>query len=79
MPDLRAAIAAFCLALACAACAGGKGSSCQFNSDCTTAVCCLTCGAGPCQGNSLGICCVSACAADGGCPAGSSCDGGLCL
>jgi hypothetical protein len=67
------------LAFGVGACAGSKGAGCQDNSDCATSICCITCGAGPCQGSNLGLCCAGLCAADGSCPAGSSCDGGICL
>jgi hypothetical protein len=67
------------LLLTASACAASNGSSCQNENDCVSDMCCLTCGIGPCQGSQLGICCVGTCDSDGGCPAGSSCDAGLCI
>ncbi|MHB8417865.1 MAG: hypothetical protein ACYDCL_07305 [Myxococcales bacterium] len=76
---MRRLLLALGLFLAAAACAGQKGAGCEVSSDCATTICCLTCGAGPCQGSTLGLCCAGTCDADGGCPAGSFCDGGICL
>ncbi len=66
--------------LAAASCAKGNGGSCELNSDCATNVCCLGCSLGPCpNGAKVGFCCAGACSPDGGCPAGTSCDGGVCM
>lgn len=76
---MRRLLLALSLSLSALACASGKGSSCQNDYDCTTSICCLICAEGPCDGNVLGLCCTGVCDADGGCPPGSSCDGGICL
>lgn len=70
---------AFGLLLAASACVHSNGGSCQVQGDCASDTCCLTCGVGPCGANDLGVCCSGTCGVDGGCPAGSTCDAGICI
>ncbi len=72
-------IAVLGILLAASACTVSNGSSCQVEDDCASSTCCLACGIGPCTGSQLGICCSGTCDSDGGCPAGSSCDAGICI
>jgi hypothetical protein len=67
------------LLLAASACAAANGGGCHVQGDCASDKCCLTCGIGPCGANNVGVCCAGTCDADGNCPAGSTCDGGICI